>query len=116
MNTQTSVTDRKLITCILPQGKATPLLRYLKDEWGVVEANATHARGTGRITPLAFRGVGEQTEKEIVKVVVEAERADALFEEIFLRAEINRPHGGMIFQSDLLRASVYRLPEGLPEE
>ena len=62
--------DCKLITCILPKGKARPVIQALKDELDNITANLTTGRGVGKISPLALRGVGEQTEKDILSVVV----------------------------------------------
>lgn len=45
---------------------------------------------------------GGTTEKEIMIVIVEADRADEIFEYIYHEAEINRPHGGLIFQQPVL--------------
>ena len=115
-NLSTSVQSAKLITCILPRGKAIPLLKKLKQDWGIFAVNANYARGSGRLTPLAYRGVGEQTEKEILNVVVDAARADSVFEFIFVFAEVDRPHGGLIFQSALSLSTGYSLPTDLPEE
>ena len=50
--------NAKGITCILPVGKAGGLIRTLKSEKNVITARVNHARGTGRITPLAYRGIG----------------------------------------------------------
>ena len=62
--------------------------------------------------PMARRGIGEQTEKEMLTVViVPAEKADEIFAYIYELAEIGEPHHGIIFQSDLLHASDYQLPE-----
>lgn len=106
----------KLITCILPKGRAMPLLKQLKQEYGLISANFNHARGSGRLSPLTQRGVGEQTEKEILTVVVDKKQAEEIFDFIFFTAEINRPHGGMIFQNALALATHYQIPEELPEE
>lgn len=106
----------KLITCILPVGKAMPVLKQLKQEFGIITANINHARGSGRFSPLTERGVGEQTEKEILSVVVDAQRAEEVFSFIFFNAEINRPHGGIIYQSALNFSSGYQIPEKLPLE
>ncbi|MCP5011442.1 MAG: hypothetical protein GY942_15790 [Aestuariibacter sp.] len=106
----------KLITCILPKGRAMPLLRQLKQELGIVASNINHARGSGRLTPLAYRGIGEQTEKEIFSVVIDEERAEEVFTFIFYNAEINRPHGGLVFQSALTVATDYQIPADLPVE
>ena len=108
-------TTYKLITCILPHGIALDVLHKLKDEKGIIEASVNTARGMGKLTPLAHRGVGEQTEKDIINVVVPSERADELFEYIFHEARIDRPHGGIIFMEALEQATQFVLPE-VPEE
>jgi len=108
--------ESKLITCILPKGHAMPMLKMLKQERGIVTANINYARGSGRFTPLIYRGAGEQTEKEILSVIVSAEEADELFSYIFFNAEINRPHGGMIYQSALVTATAYQIPAEIEEE
>ncbi len=106
----------KLITCILSKGRAMPVLKQLKKEMNVISANINHARGSGRITPLAYRGVGEQTEKEILTLVVSEEQAESAFSFVYFNAEIDRPHGGLIFQSALKVATGYEIPEHLPDE
>ncbi len=93
-----------------------PLIKQLKLQLGIISANFNHARGSGRFTPLAYRGVGEQTEKEILSVVVDEDRADEVFSFIFYNAEINRPHGGLLFQSALTTATSYQLPAELLSE
>ena len=42
-------------------------------------------------------------------------RADEVFEFIFFEADINRPHGGLMFQQPLLATTAFNLPE-LEEE
>ncbi|MGB0712637.1 MAG: hypothetical protein ACPGUC_03655 [Gammaproteobacteria bacterium] len=106
---------RKVITCILPKGRAKPLLELLSLEKGLTTANVHYARGAGRITPLTHRGIGETTEKEILTVSVSAELADELFEEIFFAAGINQPHGGLMYMHALTAASGFQLPD-VPEE
>lgn len=106
----------KVIICILPHGKSMPVLKRLRSELDIVSANVNHARGSGRLTPLAYRGVGEQTEKEILSVVVDEARAEEAFAFIYRAAEIDQPHGGLMFQSALTLATSYQLPDNLPEE
>ena len=102
----------KLITCILPKGKALDVAKKLRDEKGINTANVDSARGMGKLTPHAYRGVGEQTEKEILNVVVTEVQADEIFEYIYDAAEINRPQGGMIYMSKQLpKATLYILPD-----
>ena len=114
MNSQ-HLKPHKLITAILPKGRGKGLLNKLVFDLGIQRINVNHARGLGRITPLRHRGVGETTEKSIVTVIIEQERAQEVFEYIFYEAEINRPHGGLIFQQPLLAATGFELP-GLEEE
>ena len=92
-----------------------PVEQRLKHDHGIVSANIKNARGVGRITPLAYRGVGEQSEKEILTVAVAAARADELFEYIFRVAQIDQPHGGIMYLHGLARGTAFTLPQ-IPEE
>lgn len=105
----------KLITGILPGGMATDVMKKLRDEKGIITAHANSARGMGKLTPRAWRGVGEQTEKHILNVVVDADRADEIFEFIYHEGNIDRPHGGIIFMTRLQHQTPFILPD-LPEE
>jgi len=107
--------EHKMITCILPHGIALDVLKKLKDEKGIIEASVRNARGMGKLTPLAHRSLAEQTEKEIMNVVVPAARAEELFEYMFHEARIDRPHGGIIFMAALQAATPFVLPD-VPEE
>lgn len=109
------VSSQKLISCILPKGVAHGVLSSLRSELGVITAHINNARGVGKITPLAHRGLGGQSEKEILTVIVDDERADEVFEFIYVAAEVNRPHGGLMVQVPLQRATSFELPD-LPAE
>ncbi|MEG3619195.1 hypothetical protein V5T82_12075 [Magnetovibrio sp. PR-2] len=101
----------KIITAILPKGRESDLLPRLVDELGINSFNVGFARGVGRITPLRHRGVGETTEKAILTVLVEEERAQEVFEFIFYEADINQPHGGLMYQHPLLANTVFKVPD-----
>ena len=105
----------KLITCILPFGVAMPLLRALKTKKGIVSANINNARGAGRLSVVADRKLGDETEKQVFTVVVPPDRADEIFEFIYVEAEIDRPHGGLMYMGKLHHASTFTLPD-LPDE
>lgn len=105
----------KLITCILPKGLARPVLESVKSRFELTTANINSARGIGKITPLKYRGLGGQAEKEILTVLVDAARADEVFEFIYFDADINRPHGGLMTMQALLGTSEFALPD-LPSE
>ncbi len=114
MNTH-KLETHKLITAILPKGKAVDTVKALKLQKDIIRTNINNARGVGKLTPLAYRGAGDQAEKEVLNVVVNAEQADTVFEFIYHHADINRPHGGLMYMSELLEATPFTLPE-LPEE
>jgi len=92
-----------------------PVVRLLVGELGLTAVDVHYARGVGRITPLRHRGIGETSEKEILSVAAPAADADELFEYIYEVAEINRPHGGLMYMHALKTATAFRLPD-LPEE
>ncbi|NEV62887.1 hypothetical protein [Thiorhodococcus minor] len=107
--------SQKIITCILPMGKAMPLVRTLATEHGLSAVDVNYARGVGRITPLRHRGIGEASERAILTVAVPASEADHYFELIYEIAEINRPHGGLMYMHGTNMATGFTLPD-LPEE
>lgn len=109
-------TAQKLITCILPKGCGLPLARYLVHQRGLTAVDLHYARGIGRITPMRHRGVGETGEREIIRIAVPAAEAESYFEEIYRVAEINRPHGGIMFMQQLSAATPFVLPSDLPEQ
>ena len=106
---------QKVITCILPKGRSKAVVETLSRERGLTQVDVHYARGVGRITPLAHRGIGETSEREILTVAVPAEEADELFEYVYEVAAINQPHGGMMFMHPLQMGTGFELPE-LPEE
>ena len=106
----------KLITAILPKGQDRELVRRLVDELGINSININYARGLGRITPLHHRGTGETTEKAIVTVLIDETRADEVFEFIFYEADINQPHGGLMFQQPLLANTMFMIPDIAEEQ
>ena len=109
------IPDRKMISCILPKGIALDIAQKLKDNYSIMTTNINNARGVGKITPLAFRGIAGQSEKEILNVIVDNDKADELFEYIFFQADINRPHGGIMYMHALPKTTEFILPE-VPEE
>ena len=106
---------QKLITCIFPKGIALDVAKKLKTNYDLMSVDIKSARGIGKITPLAYRGIGSQSEKEILTAVVPAELSDEIFDYIYHEANVNRPHGGLMYIYPLLSATRYIVPE-LPEE
>lgn len=105
----------KLISAILPKGVSHEMIRKLREEKNILNANMNYARGTGKLTPLKYREKVVEREKEILTVVVDEERGDEIFEYIYIEADINKPHGGLIYMHSLMQATEYILPD-LSEE
>ena len=107
--------QQKLITCILPKGIALDVAAKLKSDYQLMSVDIKSARGVGKITPLAYRGIGGQSEKEILTVVVPTKSADEIFDYIYHEADIDRPHGGMMYIHPLFQGTRYEMP-ALPDE
>lgn len=108
----------KLITCIVPNdGTDREILRTLRKEKQVLRATSLPARGMAVLEDAETRP-GELPEPRlvrIIRIVVEAERADELFDYVFDVAGIGKPGGGTVFMGGEITASSYSLPE-LPDE
>ncbi len=108
--------DQKLIFCILPKGIGLGIVKRLKEVYGIMTSNINNARGVGKITPLAYRGIAGQSEKEILSVIVPTNSADEIFEFIYHEAEINKPHGGIMYMHAMQKSTKYSLPEVADEK
>ncbi len=115
MRSETKDRSHKLITCILPIGVAHSVVRTLKDEKKIVTANVSNARGLGKLTLHKHRSLGDEAEKQILTVAVPSDRADEIFEFLYHEAQIDCPHGGLVYMGSLERATTFVLPD-LPEE
>ena len=115
MRSETKDRSHKLITCILPIGVAHSVVQTLKDKKRIVMANVSNARGLGKLTHYKHRSLGDESEKQILTVVVPDDQADEIFEFIYHEAQIDRPHGGLVYMNSLKHATAFTLPD-LPEE
>ena len=107
--------DQKMIFCILPKGVALGVRQRLKEVYGIMTSNVSHARGVGKITPLAYRGIAGQSEKDILSVMVSHEQADEVFEFMYHEANLDRPHGGIMYMQALQASTTFNMPD-LPDE
>ncbi len=110
-NLRKHLDDQKLITCILPKGIAADVAEALRTDKDIITSNIDNARGAGRLTPTAHRRAGDETEKEILTVIVGAAQAESLFDWLFAQAKINQPHGGIMYMTRLQDCSPYTLPD-----
>jgi len=98
------MTSPRLITCVMAEKLSNNIIRMLQEKKGIVTANKFSAKGTSLVEHLDIR------QMDVLTVVVEESVADEVFELLYETAEINRAHGGMIFQEKLGRCSDYVLP------
>ena len=105
-------TNSKLITSFLPKGTGLDLVKALKDETGIASGNVSNSRGTGTSSNSEF---GDWIEVDVFDVIVDADRADEVFNFIYNKAGIGEGNHGFIIQSNLARATKFSLPD-LPEE
>jgi hypothetical protein len=109
----------KLISCMLPDdGTERRLLAWLRDEVGIARVSSVYCRAHSVLAESRARR-GRLPEPELVRlvrIVVEPQQADALFDRICEQAQIHRPGGGILTITPLTFATPYRLPEGVPNE
>ncbi|MCF7984064.1 MAG: hypothetical protein K9L70_06645 [Thiohalocapsa sp.] len=107
-----------LISCILPDdGTERRLLAWLRQQ-GISRADSVYCRGHSVLREAVTRRgkLPEPNLVRLVRIVVDADEADALFDRIYEQADIHRPGGGALFMTPLRYATPFPLPEGLGDE
>jgi len=99
----------KCITCFLPKGAGIRLVEMLHNEKNIDSTNVHTGRGLRTVESV--KDYGAWTEQDILTVIVSAEQAEEIFAFIFFEGELNKPAGGFIYQTSLIKASHYRLPD-----
>ncbi len=107
---QNILEDAKQIVCIVPKGMGQKLVEALAEK-GIHNSNFSGARGVGRSVSLQDRGVGEQREKDVFSVTLDAARADEIFEFLFHEAEMKVPHNGLMYMQAVPKTTVLSIPE-----
>ncbi|MCK5167083.1 MAG: hypothetical protein KAQ66_07175 [Rhodospirillaceae bacterium] len=102
-----------LITCFLPKGKGHDVVKALHEERKVNTANVTSGRGLGTAGRVSF---GAWAEFDILTVAVEKRMEDEIFAYIYEKADMHRPHGGLIFSHPLTQATPFTLPINIGED
>lgn len=103
--------DSKLITCILPKGKALEVVKKLHEEKGLNSVNVSSGRGSS-----AHKGkIQAESEVDVLTVAVEDDRADEIFEFIYYETDIGGISKGFMFQGRLSTATRFVLPEISPK-
>lgn len=105
----------RLITCVLPLGQGRRLLASLRRDEGVTSAELHHARGLGRVSGPVRRGVASGTARDVLEIVVDAARAEPIFERLYYEARIDQEPGALLYVTRLETATRWQLPD-LPDE
>ena len=106
-------TNSKLITSFLPHGTGVPIIKLLKQETGICTGNINSSRGTG--SSAGTSDFENWVEVDVLDVVVNADRADEIFNFIYEKAGIGEGNHGFMIQQSLIRSTKFSLPD-LPEE
>ena len=106
-------TNSKLITSFLPHGTGVPIIKILKEETGICTANMNSSRGTG--SSAGASDFDNWVEVDVLDVVVNADRADEIFNFIYEKAGIGEGNHGFMIQQSLMRSTKFSLPD-LPQE
>ena len=101
------------ISCVMPHGLGLPLQRRLFHELGLTRVELHSARGFMGSDP---EHLFSRIERDVLQVVVEAERADEVFEWLYHEARVADQEGRFLYVARLARATPYELPKGIPME
>ena len=96
----------KLITCIANEKYAKQAIQGLAEDHGIQALVNHFARGFGKSATSSTSELGQQTEKLIINVLVENQRADEIFAYIFDAANLDRPHGGIVYITAVNQSQV----------
>ncbi|UCC57300.1 MAG: hypothetical protein JSU75_06150 [Gammaproteobacteria bacterium] len=115
----TSAGENKLIICVLPDdGSDKKLMRALRDEKHLNTVNSVNCLGLAVLADAKtkYGKLPEPTLVRKVDVLVPAAEADALFDYIYAKANMGRIGGGTLLMAEVAAATVYTLPEDVPDE
>lgn len=108
------IRHNNLITCILPVGCARTVLEKLKKDKGITRANIYHARGVGASS--LHRSVFAATlEKDVLEVVVSRQRAEEIFNYLYMETRIYERHQGIMYMEKVNLATEFHLPSTLEQ-
>jgi hypothetical protein len=107
------VSQPRQISCVLPHGLGIPLQSRLFHELGLTRVELHSARGFIGSDP---ERLFSRIERDVLQVVVDEERADAVFEWLYHEAHVADQEGRFLYVAKLARATSFAMPEGIPLE
>lgn len=103
----------RLVACVLPEGMGVDLQARLFSELGLTRVDLHSARGFMGSDPASLFN---RVERDIVSVVVDAERADEVFDWLHREAEVGEREGRFLYVTRLDQATPFALPPDVPME
>lgn len=110
--TKTNRVSLKMITLIMPKGRASSLVEYLYEQ-GHTRTNLHNARGFLIGGAKDRSGQPHESEQEMLTVLVGEKEADEVFADIYHRADFHNPNSGFMFMESIEHATDYSLPQAL---
>jgi hypothetical protein len=109
----------KMIVCTLPDdGTDIKIMYQLRKEKNVNRAISTPCRGLDNLQTAKTR-LGKLPQAalyQILTIIVTEAEVDDVFDFVCDKAQIGQPGRGTLFQTELLGATCYVLPDDVPEE
>lgn len=105
--------EDRLVSCLLPQGLGVELQARLFSELGLTRVDVHTARGFIGSDPA---GLFNRVEKDVLSVVVEAARADEVFEWLYGEGRVAELEGRFLYMTRLESATPFELPADVPPE
>jgi hypothetical protein len=115
----TRLEPAKMIVCALPDdGTDIKIMHQLRKEKNVSRAVSTPCRGLDNLQTAKTR-LGKLPQAalyQILTIIVTEAEADDVFDFVRDKAQIGQPGRGTLFQTKLLGATRYVMPDDVPEE
>jgi len=96
----------QLIACIVQRGRADDAVKAAIKA-GAPAATISFARGTGIRERLGLLKIAISPEKEVIEIVVAAERADAVFDALVEAGKLKTPGMGFIYMVPVSRVLIH---------
>ena len=110
----TYLTDACIITCVLQNGLAEQVLDAAKLT-GAQGATISYARGTGIRERMGLLGVTIDEQKEVIRIIVSEDQANAVFQSMYLAGDLDKPGRGIMYMTKLDRVATY-IPDNVLEK
>lgn len=105
-----TLTDVVLITCVVQRGLGDAVVKAAS-EAGAQGATVYFGRGTGVRERLGLLGLAVEVEKEIVNILVAEDQSDAVFQRIFVAAQLDTPGMGIVYSTRVDKMATYIPPD-----